>query len=170
MRYLFYIFIIIVNFILQTTFFQDFAIFGIKPNTMIILIVSFSFIRGQVEGAIIGLFSGFLIDIFFSSVIGINSIIGLSTGYLSGHFNNDFYQQKTIIPVILTFIFTIFYEATFYIIKIFLQGYPNIFFFFIKIILPEAIYTSIVSIILYKALYYFNNILKKTDRSKRRFY
>lgn len=143
---------------------------GVKPNTMVILIVSFSFIRGQLEGAIIGFFSGLLIDIFFGTFLGPNAFVGLTTGYLSGIFNNDFYQKNTIIPFLLTFSFTLFYEILFYIINIFLKGYPNIFYFFLKIILPEAIYTSLISIIIYKLLYSFNKIINKTDRSKRRFY
>lgn len=170
MRYLTYFLLIIANFILQTTFLQYIEIIGVKPNTMVILIVSFSFIRGQLDGAIIGFFGGLLIDIFFGTFLGINAFVGFTTGYLSGIFNDNFYQKNTIIPFILTLCFTFFYEILFYIINILLKGYPNIFYFTVKIILPEAIYTSLISIIIYKLLYYLNKILSKTDRSKRRFY
>lgn len=170
MRYLAYFILIIVNFILQTTFLQHIEIMGIKPNTMLILIISFSFIRGQVEGIMIGFFCGILVDIFFGTFLGLNAIIGVITAYLSGFFYNDYYKQSSIIPFSLTLGFTIFYELLFYLINILLKGYPNIFYFFIKLVLPEAIYTALLSLIIYKGLYYFDKVLSKTDRSKRRFY
>lgn len=167
MRYLTYIILIIINFLLQTTIFENISIIGIKPNTTVILIVSFAFMRGDIEGSLIGFLAGLLTDCFFESFLGLNAFIGLCIGFLAGKLFSDFYKNKIIIPFLLTTLFTFLNSIMFFFFNIFLRGEPNIFPFLKSIIIPEIIYTSLVSIILYKIFYYINLKLEKFDRRKK---
>ena len=54
---------ILACFILQSTVFQAFAIGSIVPNLLLILTVSFGFMRGKKTGLWIGFFSGIFMDI-----------------------------------------------------------------------------------------------------------
>jgi len=83
-------FILLVNIILQSTYFEYIQIIGVKPNTAIAVIVAFSLMRGSFEGAVIGFFSGLLQDILFGSNIGFNALLGMYIGYFCGKLNNDF--------------------------------------------------------------------------------
>lgn len=167
MRYLTYGILIIINFLLQTTLFENISILGIKPNTMIILIVSFAFMRGDIEGALIGFFSGLLVDSFFGNFIGLNAFIGFIIGFLCGKFFNEFYKNKLVIPFLLTALFTFLNEILFFFFSVLLRGEPNIFPFLTSIIIPEVLYTSFISIIFYKILYYINLKLERLDRKKK---
>lgn len=170
MRYLTYAILIIINFILQTTLFEYISIINIKPNTMIILIVSFAFMRNDMEGALIGFFSGLLVDSFFGNFLGINAFIGMCIGFLSGKILNEFYKTAYYIPILLVALFTFSYNIMFFFFRILLSGEPNILPFLKSIIIPEVIYTSLVSIILYKILYYINLKLEKFDKKKRNYF
>lgn len=167
MRYITYVALILINFILQTTVFNYIEIIGVKPNTMLILIVSFSFMRGEIEGGIIGFFSGLLTDSFFGQFLGLNAFIGLTVGFLCGKIFNEFYKDSIMIPFFLTFIFNIFYGFLFFFFNAFLRGYPNILPFLKSIIIPETLYTSIVSFFIYKILFIINRKLEKFDRKKK---
>ncbi len=167
MRYITYVALILINFILQTTIFNYIEIIGVKPNTMLILIVSFAFMRGETEGGLIGFLSGLLVDSFFGQVLGLNAFIGLVIGFLCGKIFNEFYKDSIIIPFFLTLFFDICYGFLFFFFNAFLRGYPNIFHFLKTIIIPEALYTSIVSFFIYRILFIINIKLEKFDRKKK---
>lgn len=167
MRYLTYAILITINFLLQTTLFEHIAILSIKPNTMIILIVSFAFMRGEMEGGLIGFFSGLLIDSFFGNFLGLNAIICFFIGFFSGKFFQEYYKNIIFIPFILVVIFDFLYGIAFFFFNVLLRGEPNILPFLTRIIIPEILYTSLLSILLYKIFYYINLKLDKLERKKK---
>ncbi len=167
MRIFTYGLLVILNFILQTTLFNYIEIIGIKPNTAIILVVSFAFLRGEIDGAIIGFLSGILIDSFFGSMLGINAFIYLIIGFLCGKIFNEFYKENILIPFFLTLFFDIIYGLLYFFFNAFLRGYPNILPFLKTIIIPEAIYSGILSIIIYPFLLIIDKKLRKTDRKRK---
>ena len=61
--------LILLAFVLQGTVFQTLSIASIVPNLLLILTVSFGFMRGKKEGMFVGFFCGLLIDIFYGSMI-----------------------------------------------------------------------------------------------------
>lgn len=65
MRLLITALMVFINFILQTTLLQMFAIRGVLPNTALIIAVSYALLRGSREGAFVGIGAGLLQDIFF---------------------------------------------------------------------------------------------------------
>ena len=66
--------VIIVNFIIQFTLLQHFKIWGVIPNTALIIVVCFAILQGRKDGAIIGFFLGILQDVFVGNVIGANAL------------------------------------------------------------------------------------------------
>ena len=57
--------LILLAFVLQGTVFQTLSIASIVPNLLLILTVSFGFMRGKKEGMFVGFFCGLLIYIFY---------------------------------------------------------------------------------------------------------
>lgn len=170
MRYLVTIFIVLINFILQSTLFEYISIMGIKPNTAIIIIVSIAFMRGEFEGGLIGFAIGLLQDSFFSSFVGINAFLGMITGAVCGKFFRGFYKENFILPLMLTILSTFLYEIAFYTLSILLRGYTNIFYFLRIVILPEVAYTAIFSVFVYKILYIINQKLEEKERNSRKLF
>lgn len=161
--------ILIVNLILQSTYFEYIQIFGIKPNTAIIIIVSFAMMRGSFEGAIIGFCSGLLQDILFSSSIGTNAILGLYIGYFCGKVNKDFFSENYFLELFLCIASVFCYECIIYIFGFLVRGRTNFIYFFYRIILPEVIYTSVISLVIYKLIYKINNRIETREKLNRKF-
>lgn len=144
--------IIIINFILQSTILPNINIFGILPNTGLIIIVAIALLRGSKAGSIVGLIIGFLQDIFFSPVIGVNPLIYFFIGYSIGMAENKLSKDNILIPFILTAIATIFYHLFYFLSMYFLGHNISFVVFFKKVVLFEMIYNSILSMLLYKGL------------------
>ena len=67
--------ILVFAYVLQSTVLQYIEVWNIRPNLLIMLIIYFALIRGSVEGGIIGLAGGILMDILAGKVFGIHSLL-----------------------------------------------------------------------------------------------
>ena len=155
--------VLIINFILQTTVLQLIEIRGVIPDTMLIIIVSYSLLRGQNAGAAVGFFAGLLYDIFFGSALGFYALLGMLTGYLCGIAHRNFYRENYVLPVTLSAI-------AIYVTGFLLKGNYNVFYFLFSVIIPQAVYTGIAAIVVYRILYSVNNGVEKKEKEKRRLF
>ncbi|MBR4934864.1 MAG: rod shape-determining protein MreD [Anaerotignum sp.] len=170
MRILVTALIIFVNFILQTTLFPMLAIRGIFPNTALIIVTSYALLRGSKEGAIVGGFTGLMMDIFFSKMIGFYTILYLAFGYLFGRSQKNFYRENYLLPVIFCTVSTVMYQAVLYITGFTFRGEGNILYFLFSILVPELVYTAIVTILVYRILFGINEWLELKEKYKYRLF
>ena len=85
--------IVVLNFILQTTLFPYLAIQGVFPNTALIIVTSYSLLRGSKEGALVGAGTGFLMDVFFHTYIGFYTALYLLIGLIFGRSQRSFFRE-----------------------------------------------------------------------------
>lgn len=156
--------LILVSILLQSTVFPMIAIASIKPNLLIILTVSFGLMRGRKDGMMTGFFCGLLTDIFFESVVGFNALIYLWVGYFSGYFYRIFYDDDIKTPLFLISICDLVYGIVQYGFMFLMRGRIQFFYYLGRVILPEVLYTLILTILVYRILYSINRRLTLTDK------
>lgn len=162
--------LIISCFLLQTTVFQWLDFGGIVPNLLIILTASFGFMRGERTGLLFGFFCGLLIDIFFASVLGLNAMIYMYIGYANGKFHSIFYPEDIKLPLFLILISDLTYGFIYYTILFLMRGRFQIGYYFLHIILPEMVYTILITLLLYPLILWINKKLENSEkRSARKF-
>jgi rod shape-determining protein MreD len=132
------------------------SIASIKPNLLVILIVSFGLMRGRRDGMLIGFLCGLLTDLFFESVLGFNAIIYLWVGYFSGYFYRIFYDDDIKTPLLLISVSDVACGIIQYAFRFLMRGRIDFFYYLGRIILPEMFYTLILTIICYRILYAIN--------------
>ncbi len=162
--------ILIINTILQSTYFEYIKIIGIKPNTAIIIIVSFSIMRGSFEGSLIGFASGLLQDIFFGTNIGTHALLGLYIGYFCGKVTKDFFSDNYILELCLCFISVLSYECIIYVFGFLIRGKTDFSYILNNIILPEVVYTSFISLFIYKMLYFINSKIEEHEKPTKKIF
>ncbi|MGN0166481.1 MAG: rod shape-determining protein MreD [Acetatifactor sp.] len=153
-------------FILQCSVFDKLSFAGIIPNLMIILTSSFGFMRGEKEGLIIGFFCGLLNDIFFGNFLGFYALVLMYIGYLNGKFSRIFYPEDIKLPIALIITSDLSYGILCYILLFMLRGRFQFGYYFIHVILPEALYTIVITMFLYPVILKVNEKLEA--REKRR--
>ena len=164
------IFVIIINFILQSTLFQYIAIAGIKPNTAILIIVSYAILRGDIEATLAGFFAGLLQDIFFGYYLGLFALLGALIGFVCGKPFKNFFPENYLLPVILTAISMLAHEFLFYVFSFLLYGRTELSYYFDRIILPGTIYTMVLSLVIYRLIYGINRRLEAHEKKRRHFF
>ena len=164
-----YILIVFIALLLQATVFNNIIIFGIRPNIVLILVISIAIVAGSFQGSVVGFFSGFFMDIFFTSEIGFYSLLMLYTGLIAGIINKKMYKESVLIAMFLTFLLSIVYEILVYFLGIFILGDRNFVFAFREIIIIEALINSILAIFVYIFVVKLSYKMKTSNEMKSRY-
>ncbi len=162
--------LMIINFAASGTILFGIRILGIVPNLGLAFVVSYAILRGDVRGCIVGFFVGLIQDIFYGRYLGFYALTYSLTGFFCGKPFRDFYLENYLFPVVLTAAGSLLNNVLFYVFNFLLRARVDFGYYFTKVILPEAIYTTIVSLLYYKILYSLNKRLEDYERKKRRMF
>ena len=156
--------LLLVCFIVQGTFLKVIAIGSISPNLILIFVVSFGFMRGKKEGLFVGFFAGLLLDIMFGTVIGFYALIYMYIGYLNGFFKRIFFPDEVKLPLALIALSDFFCNMIIFFTLFWFRGRFSFGYYLLHAILPELVYTMVVSILLYFILLKINEKLEDIER------
>ena len=159
---------IIVCFLLQSTLFQSLSLASISPNLLIILTSAYGFMKGKKEGMAVGFFCGLLEDIFFGRLLGMHALIYMYIGYANGYFNQIFYGEDIKLPMALISASELAYGLGTYLIMFLMRSRFDFFYYLKRIILPELLYTVIVTLFVYRIIYMIDQKLEKKKDLKER--
>ncbi|WP_026660202.1 rod shape-determining protein MreD [Butyrivibrio sp. AC2005] len=161
---------ILISFILQTTVFRALDFSGIVPNLMIIVTSSYAFMRGDKSGMVIGMFCGFLVDIFFGSYLGFYALIYMYIGFIIGKFNKIFFPENILLPLALIVSSDFLFGFICYVLLFMFRNKFDIGYYMINVIFPEAVYTALLAIVIYPVLIKINTSLEDVEqRSAKKF-
>ena len=161
--------IIAVCYLLQTTLFKTFSFASISPNLLIIVVSAFGFMRGKKEGLYIGFVTGILLDVLGGSNIGINALLYMYIGYFNGYFRKMFYPEDIKLPMALIAGSDIVYSLLVYFFLFLFRSRLDFRYYLIHIILPELVYTMLITIFLYVIILKINQkleVIEKRSASK----
>ena len=158
--------LVFVNFILQSTVFTHFEIFGIRPNTALIIIVCLSILRTDGEGAVTGFFAGLLHDIAFGKALGFFALLGMTVGFVCGKLFKDFYRENYLLPLFLVIGASFFYEYAIYVFTLLFRGRIDVFYYTRRIIIPAVCYNAFLTFPLFRAVYSINNWLESKENPR----
>lgn len=163
--------LILIFYLLQVSLGRAIKIADISPNWLIILPVFFGFFCGKNEGMFIGFFSGVMYDLFFSNLFGFTALCFVYIGYFSGFLYQKYEVREVLIPLALVILSDFSYCFLSYIGNFLLHNRLNVGYFVSRFILPETIYTALVSLIIYFPIYYLCLLTKpgKDRKSKGNF-
>ena len=155
--------IVMLAFILQNTVFATFSLNGVKPNLLLIITVFFGYAASMNNGMLTGFFCGLLCDIFFNSFIGIYSFLFMLLGAFGGMMAKFFYQDDVIFPYLTIAITDGLFGLTYYIVMFLLRGRFSFADYLESIILPEILYTLILSLFMLPLLRKCNKFFEKLE-------
>lgn len=157
-------FVILIGFVLQTTFFQVLSFGGISPNILIIITVSYGFMHGKKCGMVVGFLCGLLMDVFYGDVLGFYALVYLYIGAANGVFHSIFYQDDIKLPLVLILVSDFAYSFTCYVLLYLLRRRFDFVFYLRNIIVPEIVYTIFVTVLIYPCILLLNRTVDDVER------
>jgi len=155
--------------LVQSTVLDNIAIYNVKPNLLMVFIVSVALLGSNVEGAVVGFICGLVQDMVSGGPIGFYALLGLYLGFAIGSINERLYRENVLVTIIVTFISTVVYEFSVYFLSYFEKGSLQLVYPFTHVILPEAVYNSVVSIFIFIIILKIKRRSEKVAKDSRRY-
>lgn len=91
--------VILVLYALQTSMLPLVAYHGISPDIMLLVTVSYAFLRGERYGALMGFSVGLLADLATGTFFGLHTFTCLVLGLFFGRFSERVFKEQFFLPV-----------------------------------------------------------------------
>ena len=155
------IIISLVFLILDNSLMPFLAIKGAFPSLLFTFAIAYSIINGKNEAVFIGVISGLLQDIYFSSGFGINALVNMLICLLAAIIGENIYREKKLIPIISMALLYLLKIFSIFIILKFVGKTINI-----EIGIYTSIYSSVIMFLGYNFVLrlYDNNYRKRSWR------
>lgn len=98
---------VVLLYTLQTSLLPLIAFHGISPDFMLLLTVSFAFLRGARQGAFMGFVLGLLQDLATGTFLGLNAFTHILIGFACGAFADNVFKEKVFLPIVASIFATI---------------------------------------------------------------
>lgn len=158
-------------FLVQTGICPWISFGGIKPNLLIILTAAFGFMRGEKTGIWVGFACGFFVDLFTvyggdmgGDVFGLYALLYMLIGYMNGKCHQMFYPEDIKLPLLMIVASDLSLNVICYMMSFLLRARLDISYYFLHIMLPEAVYTIMIAFLFYPLFLFINKKLEKAER------
>jgi rod shape-determining protein MreD len=102
---------------------------------------------------------------FFGNVMGPYAFIYMTLGYANGFFHRIYYVEDVLLPMVMITVNDLLYNIMVYVAFFMLRNRLDLLSYFSKVIVPEMVYTIIVTLFFYKLLVKINLRLKKSKEA-----
>lgn len=147
---LFIVFLII--YFLQANILPNFTIAGITPNLFVIFVLFIGLYANQVLGIVFGIVIGLFLDSIYGQSIGLSAVMLCLIGFLGSYFDKNFSKDNKLTILFMVIGTTAIYEFGLYSLKSIIYEFDFELWFFLRIVLLEILYNSLISIIFYPLL------------------
>ena len=165
--------IVIASFILQNTICRYISFGNIVPNLLLITVSSFGFIKGKKAGVLTGFFAGLMVDIFFSAILGFHALLYMYIGYFNGFFKfvAPFLVLGLVdelkLQILLVGCSDFVYGLVYYLLTFLLRGRFHFTYYLLNIIIPETVYTILLTIVFFLTRTLFVKLFVSNERKSR---
>ena len=157
----------IIIYFLQVGVFSNLPIAGVVPNLFIILILYIGLFANSINAIIFGIIIGLILDLLYGNTVGISSAMFCVIGYMGAYFDKNFSKENKVTILLMVIGSTVIYEFGYYTLNGFILRYNFEWLKFMRIIIFEVIYNSLITILLYPLIqntgYKVDRIFKKNN-------
>lgn len=143
MRYSFFFIFVCILGLLQFTFLNEVAIFGLKPDLLLIFVVIVTLFLDFKWAITLSLFAGLFKDVFISLSFGLNSALFLLWSFLIWKISHQLSLHNTYLRLTLVFILSIFHNTAVGLLSVYLSA-PIPMGIFLRIAFIGSLYTALI--------------------------
>lgn len=160
------ILIMILAFTIQICVFPQLPFLSSTPNLLLICVFICSFIEGKEHGMLYGLIAGLFMDLFYSGPFGFYTLFFINMGYLNGICTRYYYEDYITLPLILSIFNDLAYNLYIFIFRFLIRNRLYFGHYFFHIILPEIIFTTVTTLIVYCFFLFVHRKLREWEQRR----
>lgn len=155
-------------FLIQSSVLKGLAYSGALPNLLLILTVSYGYLRGERAAMVTGFFCGLLLDIFGMNVLGFYALIYVYLGYLAGLCHSWYEPMDFRIPLAMIFTGDLSVLLLQFLLFFVLNRDFGFRYFLMGKALPELAATMIISVGVYPLLLWIEERFVNVDPAEKK--
>ncbi len=146
---------VVFGLILQATVVAELNLFGLglKPDFVLITVISYGLLKGPIYGAGLGLGAGLVADLFCGGVLGIGALSRMVVGFLAGLLEKTIFKDNLLVPALSLLAGTFVAEGIFLLVHSALAWNFGSILFLIPRLLAISILNAMVAPIIYRQFY-----------------
>lgn len=130
--------LLVVVALMQATLMPHLAVWGVFPDLPVLVVVSWSLLRGSGEGAVWGFIAGVAVDLLSGAPFGAATLALVVVGFLWGQGKAAAFRAHMALPLLATFLATVLYDLIFLLVVQVVGGSVVWLASLFRIILPSA--------------------------------
>lgn len=99
--------VLIGTLIVQVTVLPLIAVGGVRPDLLLLVVVSSGLLLGREQGVGTGFFAGLLQDLASGNIFGVSVLSKTAAGYVSGMMERKVFKENVLLPVLAVLIATV---------------------------------------------------------------
>ncbi len=152
MRHVWKSLVLLTAFILDSTLGSYIGIFDFSPGFLLVSVIAMAMAGGLAEAGIYGGVAGFLWDIAWGRTFGFYTLLYMYAAICARGFLEMVYKNKPIITAGVTFAAALFCVLFGYGLRFVIWGRGDFVYDVFRTILPTAVYTAVVQLILFRPI------------------
>ena len=158
--------LMVLAFTIQICVFPQIAFLSAAPNLLLTLTFICAFIEGKEMGMLYGFVAGLLMDLFYSGPFGFYTLFFVNMGYINGICTKYYYEDYITLPLVLSIVNDLAYNLYIYIFRFLIRNRLNFGHYFLKIILPVMIFTTVTTLVCYSFLLFIHRKLREWEQRR----
>jgi rod shape-determining protein MreD len=150
--------------VLQSTLLSRLALYRAVPDLALGIVVYAAYINGAMTGQLSGFFGGILLDFLSAAPLGLNALIRVFIGALTGVIKGTFFLDPVFLPMILCALATLVKAAALFILHLLFSGAVPAYSIGTPVLWAELALNALSAPLLFALLNRFKPLL--TQRSK----
>jgi rod shape-determining protein MreD len=151
-----WIVVICLLYILQCALIPLVTLNGIKPDLLLITVLSTGLLVGKEKGVAIGFFAGLLADLASGGVFGSHTLSKMAIGYGAGMLERKVFKENILLPLLAVMVATVIHSVLMTGILVFLGFRVEFFSLVLYNLLPLLAYNVIVAVPIHLIIYKIN--------------
>ena len=157
---------IVLAFTVQKGIFHLIPFLSAAPNLLLIIVFTYGFIYGSEAGLFYGVTAGILLDLSGGGPFGFYTLIYCYMGYLNGICTKYYYEDYITLPLLLCVVNELAYNLYIYVFRFLLRGRLDFLYYMKAIIVPELIFTLVMTLFVYRLFLFASRRLEELDKRR----
>ncbi len=156
MKILLWVILAVFLYVVQCSLIPIVTMNGIKPDLLMIAVLSTGLLTGKEKGVAVGFFFGMLADLASGGVFGLHTLSKMAIGYGAGLLERKVFKENILLPLLAVMVATVIHTA-FMTVLLAVGGFKvEIFSLIMHNLLPLLAYNVIVAIPIHLLIYKLN--------------
>jgi rod shape-determining protein MreD len=151
--------------LIQSTVMPHLTLWGVKPDLMLLVVISWSLLRGAREGIVWGFIGGLCLDLFSGAPFGLSALALLIVSFFSGLGEATVFRTHVILPLATVFFASLIHDLIFLLVLRTLGWSVAWLDSFTRFVLPASLLNVLLIPLIYPAMRWLH---RKTGREEMR--